>query len=115
MSRRRKNRFGISGDYTSTSARWKLCRKPTRWREGMTGRRVLTGLRSKPSKKVERRVFSHRFGLVANTYRPMQARKREISKDGARKFASVPAFRDRVVQGALKLTLEPIFEDKKAQ
>jgi hypothetical protein len=29
MSRRRQNRLGASGDYTSTSARWKLCGKPT--------------------------------------------------------------------------------------
>jgi RNA-directed DNA polymerase len=64
MSRRRQNRLGVSGDYTSTSARWKLCRKPTRWREVTTGRRVL----------------------------------------------SIPSIRDRVVQGALKLILEPIFE-----
>ena len=50
--------------------------------------------------------------LVANTYRPMQARKKEIPKDGGTKVRvlSIPAIRDRVVQGALKLILEPIFE-----
>jgi RNA-directed DNA polymerase len=50
--------------------------------------------------------------LVANTYRPMQARKKEIPKDGGKKIRvlSIPAIRDRVVQGALKLILEPIFE-----
>jgi RNA-directed DNA polymerase len=50
--------------------------------------------------------------LVANTYRPMRARKKEIPKDGGKKvrILSIPAIRDRVVQGALKLILEPIFE-----
>ena len=49
--------------------------------------------------------------LVTNTYRPMAARKKEIPKDGGRKVRvlSIPAIRDRVVQGALKLILEPIF------
>jgi RNA-directed DNA polymerase len=50
--------------------------------------------------------------LVHNTYRPMAVRKKEIPKDGGSKVRvlSIPAIRDRVVQGALKLILEPIFE-----
>ena len=49
--------------------------------------------------------------LVVNTYRPMPARKKEIPKDGGKvRVLSIPAIRDRVVQGALKLILEPIFE-----
>ena len=50
--------------------------------------------------------------LVTNTYRPMRARKKEIPKDGGKKVRvlSIPAIRDRVVQGALKLILEPVFE-----
>jgi RNA-directed DNA polymerase len=50
--------------------------------------------------------------LVTNTYRPMRARKKEIPKDGGKKVRvlSIPAIRNRVVQGALKLILEPIFE-----
>jgi len=49
--------------------------------------------------------------LVANTYRHMPARKKEIPKDGGKvRVLSIPAIRDRVVQGALKLILEPIFE-----
>jgi RNA-directed DNA polymerase len=42
----------------------------------------------------------------------MQARKKEIPKDGGKKVRvlSIPAIRDRVIQGALKLILEPIFE-----
>src|SRR5205823_8368564 len=43
---------------------------------------------------------------------PMRARKKEIPKDGGTKVRvlSIPSIRDRVVQGALKLILEPIFE-----
>jgi RNA-directed DNA polymerase len=50
--------------------------------------------------------------LVTNTYRPMQSRKKEIPRDGGKKVRvlSIPSIRDRVVQGALKLILEPIFE-----
>src|SRR5258705_5792652 len=50
--------------------------------------------------------------LVTNTYRPMRARKREIPKVGGKKVRalSIPAIHDGVVQGALKLILEPIFE-----
>ena len=49
--------------------------------------------------------------LVSHTYRPMRVRKKEIPKDGGKvRVLSIPAIRDRVVQGALKLILEPIFE-----
>ncbi|MCI0407538.1 MAG: group II intron reverse transcriptase/maturase [Acidobacteria bacterium] len=50
--------------------------------------------------------------LVSRTYRPMRNRRREIPKEGSQKvrLLSIPAIRDRVVQGALKLILEPIFE-----
>src|SRR6202162_5675629 len=49
--------------------------------------------------------------LVTQTYLPMRARKKEIPKDGGKiRVLSIPSIRDRVVQGALKLILEPIFE-----
>src|SRR6266481_7374597 len=50
--------------------------------------------------------------LVNHTYQPMPVRKKEIPKDGGTKVRvlSIPAIRDRVVQGAIKLILEPIFE-----
>jgi RNA-directed DNA polymerase len=49
--------------------------------------------------------------LVHDTYQPMRVRKKEIPKDGGtnKRVLSIPAIRDRVVQGALKLILEPIF------
>ena len=50
--------------------------------------------------------------LVQHTYQPMRVRRKEIPKDGGNKVRvlSIPSIRDRVVQGALKLILEPIFE-----
>ena len=49
--------------------------------------------------------------LVARSYAPLPARRQEIPKDGSKvRVLSIPAIRDRVVQGALKLILEPIFE-----
>ena len=49
--------------------------------------------------------------LVARTYRPMRNRKQEIPKgDDKVRVLQIPAIRDRVVQGVLKLILEPIFE-----
>jgi len=61
---------------------------------------------------VERFLEQIRDELVSRTYRPMRNRKKEIPKDGGRKVRvlSIPCIRDRVVQGALKLILEPIFE-----
>ena len=53
-----------------------------------------------------------RGALVTRTYRPLRNRRVEIPKDeGTRvRVLGVPALRDRVVQGALKLILEPIVE-----
>ena len=52
-----------------------------------------------------------RDDLVTHQYRPLRNRRTEISKSGGKtRTLSIPAIRDRVVQGALKLILEPIFE-----
>ena len=50
--------------------------------------------------------------LVSRKYVPMLNRKKEIPKDGGKKVRvlGTPTIRDRVVQGALGLILEPIFE-----
>lgn len=49
--------------------------------------------------------------LTSRTYRPQRPRRTEIPKgDGRVRTLSIPSIRDRVVQGALKLILEPIFE-----
>ena len=50
--------------------------------------------------------------LVSRTYRPLRNRRVEILKGDGKKVRvlGIPAIRDRVVQGALKLIVEPIFE-----
>jgi RNA-directed DNA polymerase len=49
--------------------------------------------------------------LVSCTYRPMRNRTKEIPKgNGKTRTLGIPSVRDRVVQGAVKLILEPIFE-----
>ena len=49
--------------------------------------------------------------LVSGTYRPVRNRRKEIPKGGGKdRILGIPTIRDRVVQGALKLILEPIFE-----
>jgi RNA-directed DNA polymerase len=49
--------------------------------------------------------------LVSGTYQPMRNRRKEIPKgNGKVRVLGIPSIRDRVVQGALKLILEPIFE-----
>ena len=49
--------------------------------------------------------------LVSETYRPMRNRIKEIPKGKDKvRVLGIPTIRDRVVGGALKLILEPIFE-----
>jgi RNA-directed DNA polymerase len=50
--------------------------------------------------------------VVRGTYRPMRYRHQAIPKGKGKghRLLSIPSIRDRVVQGALQLVLEPIFE-----
>jgi RNA-directed DNA polymerase len=60
---------------------------------------------------VERFLEGIRQELLARIYRPKPNRRVEIPKEkGKSRVLGIPTVRDRVVQGALKLILEPIFE-----
>ena len=60
---------------------------------------------------VEKFLAELRAELVTRIYRPLRNRRVEIPKAGGKvRVLGIPAIRDRVVQGALKLILEPIFE-----
>jgi RNA-directed DNA polymerase len=60
---------------------------------------------------VERFRTERRDARVTRTYRPLRNRKVAIPKGhGKVRVLGIPAIRDRVVQGALKLIIEPIFE-----
>ena len=58
---------------------------------------------------VEALLEQLRDELIGRTYQPLPARRQEIPKDGGKvRVLSIPAIRDRVVQGALKLSLAPL-------
>jgi len=60
---------------------------------------------------VEALLEQLRDELIGRTDQPLPARRQEIPKDGGKvRVLSIPAIRDRVAQGALKLILEPVFE-----
>ena len=60
---------------------------------------------------VDRFLEQLRDELTQGSYRPMRNRKHLIPKgDGKFRTLGIPSIRDRVVQGAVKLILEPIFE-----
>jgi RNA-directed DNA polymerase len=59
---------------------------------------------------VDRFLSELREELRAGTFRPLPVRERLIPKRGGKRRLGIPALRDRTVQMALKLVLEPIFE-----
>lgn len=61
---------------------------------------------------VEQFLSTLRADLKNRSFRPVPVRERRIPKPGTAKFRrlGIPTVRDRVVQAALKLVLEPIFE-----
>src|SRR5487761_1479662 len=51
------------------------------------------------------------YSGVTDRYKPMPNRRKDISKgNGKFRALQIPCIRDRVVQGAVKLSLEAIFE-----
>ena len=63
------------------------------------------------SQGVDQFLEQLRGELTQESYRPMRNRKHLIPKgEGKFRTLGIPSIRDRVVQGAVKLILEPIFE-----
>ena len=59
----------------------------------------------------EAHLATLREALQDGTYRPLRNRSTYIPKEtGGQRKLSIPAIQDRVVQGALALILEPVFE-----
>src|SRR4051794_515916 len=60
---------------------------------------------------VQRFLLELRGELKQRRFRPAPVRERQIPKrDGNKRRLGIPTIKDRVVQMALKLVLEPIFE-----
>ena len=60
---------------------------------------------------VETFLENIREELLARTYKPSKNRRVEIPKGGGKtRRLGIPTIKDRVVQGAVKLLLEPLFE-----
>lgn len=72
----------------------------------------IDGLTARSIEDVNTFLAKLRADLKARTFDPQPAQERLIPKPGSakRRRLGIPTLRDRVVQGALKLVLEPIFE-----
>ncbi len=95
------------------SVRWKRFNGPTAMPRENNGAPGIDGVTFDDIEKAGVEAFLEQIQneLVSGTYRPMRNRIKEIPKDNDKvRVLGIPAIRDRVVQGALKLILEPIFE-----
>jgi RNA-directed DNA polymerase len=85
---------------------WRLVRR----NKGAAGVDAMT-LAAVEQEGVERFIDALHLDLRAGTYRPAAVLRRYIPKaDGRKRPLGIPTVRDRVVQAAAKLVLEPIFE-----
>src|SRR4030042_5964746 len=84
-----------------------------RWSKQNKGSAGIDGVTYEQVEKegVEKLLTEIQQELKSGTYLPMRNRIKPISKDGGKvRLLSIPSIRDRIVQGAIKLILEPVFE-----
>ncbi|MFP3020371.1 MAG: reverse transcriptase domain-containing protein [Wolbachia sp.] len=63
------------------------------------------------AESLEKYLQQIRHELITKTYSPNRNRRKEIPKVGGKlRTLNIPCIRDRIVQSALKLIIEPIFE-----
>jgi hypothetical protein len=108
--RRFDDLFNLVGDPHFLAVAWERVSGNTGGRtagvDGLSARSVAAGA------GVEAFLRGIRDQLKAGTFRPLPVRERMIPKPGTgkKRRLGIPTITDRVVQAALKLVLEPIFE-----
>lgn len=110
LSRRFDDLFNLVCDPATLMVAWSRVRGNTGARTAGVDGHTARSIEAKPG--VESFLAELRADLKARTFRPLPVRERLIPKPGTSKFRrlGIPTVRDRTVQAALKLVLEPIFE-----
>lgn len=109
-SRRFDDLFNLVCDPATLMVAWSRVRGNTGARTAGVDGHTARSIEAKPG--VESFLAELRADLKAHTFRPQPVKERLIPKPGATKFRrlGIPTVRDRTVQAALKLVLEPVFE-----
>ena len=97
----------------SMSASWRRCAKPIELAKKNDGAPGIDGVTFEAIEESGVESFLEQLGTnwSHTPIGPCGRGRRRFRRTGARvRVLSIPAIRDRVVQGALKLILEPIFE-----
>jgi RNA-directed DNA polymerase len=108
-ARRFDDLFNLVADPDFLLVAWERVRGNTGARTAGIDGRTARGIETGPGARVF--LDEVRAQLKARTFRPVPVRERMIPKAGGKlRRLGIPTVADRVVQAALKLVLEPIFE-----